>query len=128
MKVKSKKGATMVEAAMIFPLVIAAVAAVLCIVTGLYQSLSLQSSLHMALRNECGLASQTVYRQERMQDFRPEKDREGLRPVIRMEKEREYRINIIFKGHVTRTEKGRAYVIDEAELIRVLSFQREESD
>ncbi len=54
MKVKSKKGSTMVEASMIFPIVIAAVMAVLYIVIALYSSLSLQTSLHLALRKECG--------------------------------------------------------------------------
>jgi hypothetical protein len=128
MKIKSKKGATMVEAAMIFPLVIAAVVAVLYIVLSLYQSLSLQTSLHLALRKECGELSQTVYRQEAIKTFQSEKNWVGIRPVVRMEAEKEYRVNTLFKDHITRKEEGRYYVIDEAELIRTLSFQGEEAD
>jgi hypothetical protein len=126
MRIRSKKGTTMVEAAMIFPLVIAGVIAVLYIVIGMYQSLSLQSSLHLALRKECGERTQTVYRMEEMQDFKAETGRNGIRPVVKMKAEREYQIHIILQDRITRKEEGRSYLIDEPELIRILSFQEEE--
>lgn len=126
MEIRSKKGTTMVEAAMIFPLVIAAVAAVLYIVIGMYLSLSLQSSLHLALRKECGVLSQTVMRQDEIKEFEAEKGWSGIRPVLRMAEKKEYQINIVFKDKIVREEKGRAYLIDEAELIRILSFQEED--
>jgi hypothetical protein len=127
MNTRSRKGAAMVEAAIIFPLVIAAVAAVIYIVTGLYESLSLQSSLHLALRKECGALSETVYRQETTENFQPERIRIGLRNAVRMEEEREYQINILFKDRITRKEQGRSYLINEPELIRILSFQEEKA-
>ncbi|HVI42564.1 MAG TPA: hypothetical protein VM577_18070 [Anaerovoracaceae bacterium] len=117
----------MVEASMIFPLVIAGVMAVLYIVISLYLSLSLQTSLHLALRKDSGELSQTVYRLEEVKNFQSEIDRVGIRSVVIMEEEREYKINTLFKGSVTRKEEGRSYVIDEAELIRVLSLKGEES-
>jgi hypothetical protein len=126
MRIRSKKGTTMVEAAMIFPLVIAGVIAVLYIVIGMYQSLSLQSSLHLALRKECGERTQTVYRMEEMQDFKAETGRNGIRPVVKMKAEREYQIHIILQNRITRKEEGRSYLINETELIRILSFQEEE--
>ena len=126
MKIKSKKGTTMVEAAMIFPLVIAAVVAVLYIVIGMYQSLTLQSSIHIALRKECGELSQTAYREEEIKSYPVEKDRLGIRPILRMEQEREYQINTLFRGKVVRKEEGRYYLIDEPELIRILSIQGDE--
>ena len=122
MKMNSKKGAAMVEAAMIFPLVIAAVAAVICIVVGMYQSLYQDASIHMALRNECGLSAETFYRRDTIADYKPIKDKVGIRPVIRMEKEKEYRISILFKDTVTHKDKGRSYEIDEADMIRVRSL------
>ncbi len=112
---------------MIFPLVIAGVAAVIYIVIGMYLSLSLQSSLHLALRNECGELSKTEYRLDEIKDFKAETDRKGIRTVVRMEEEREYQINILFKDRITRKEEGRSYLIDEPELIRILSFQEDES-
>lgn len=117
----------MVEAAMIFPLVFACVIAVIYIIINLYLALTLQTSLHLALRKESGELSQTVYRQEEMNDYEWEKDRVGIRAVIRMEEAAEYRINTLFKSRIIRIEKGRAYIIDEAELIRILSLKREES-
>ena len=112
---------------MIFPLVIACVMAVIYIIINLYLALTLQTSLHLALRKACGEFSQTVLRQEEMKDYQWEKDRVGLRPVIRMEEAAEYRINTIFKSRITRIEEGRSYVIDEAELIRIRSLKEEES-
>ncbi len=112
---------------MIFPLVAAGVAAVLYIVIGMYLSLSLQSSLHLALRNECGVQSETVYRLDEIKEFQAETYRKGIRPIIRMEEEREYRINTLFKDNITRKEEGRSYLIDEPEWIRILTFQEEET-
>lgn len=116
----------MVEAAMIFPLVIAGVMAVIYIVINLYSSLSLQSSLHIALRNECGEIAQTVYRLENSLSYKVEKDWIGLRPILRMEEEREYRIKTIFHERVMRREVGRSYLINEAEMIRIMYFKRKE--
>lgn len=128
MKIRSKKGTTMVEAAMIFPLVIAAVVAVLYIVINLYQSLSLQSSLHLALRKECGERSRTVYRLDEIKEYPAKTDQIGIRPVIKIEQEREYRINTFFKDSIMRKEDGRSYLVDEQELIRIFSFQEEETN
>jgi len=112
---------------MIFPLVIACVMAVIYIIINLYLALTLQTSLHLALRKECGEFSQTVLRQEEMKEYQWEKDLAGIRPIIRMEEVGEYRINIVFKNRITRIEKGRSYIVDEAELIRILALKREES-
>ena len=109
---------------MIFPLVIAAVMAVIYIVMGLYLSLSLQTSLHLALRKECGESSKTVMRLEEYQQYPIEKDKINLRTVLIMEEEREYRIKGIYSNKISRKEYGRAYVIDEAEIVRLRSIIR----
>jgi|GEM_PF-2374069 len=122
----NKKGSVMAEAAMIFPLVIAGVMAVIYIVINLYLSLLLQTSLHTALRKECGEHTQTVIRLETVQDsprrFQKSLDWDGIIPMIRMEQEREYRIRSIFADRVTKKEEGRSYAIDEAETDRILSI------
>ena len=60
----NKQGTTMVEAAIIFPLVIAAVFTVIYIMINLYSHTTLQSSLHIELRGaeglETGLTSRTL--------------------------------------------------------------------
>lgn len=110
---------------MIFPLVIAGVMAVLYIVIGMYLSLSLQTSLHLALRKESGEFSQTVYRLYEIKEFPFEMSKSGLRPILMMEEEREYRGNKLFNQNIYRKEKGRAYLIDEAEIIRIFSLAKE---
>lgn len=112
---------------MIVPLVIAGVIAVLYIVINMYSALSLQASLHLALRRECGELSETVYRQETGKDFPVQMDRAGIRPVLTAEQEREYELNTLFYHRTTRKEAARAYVLDEAELIRILSLFEGES-
>ncbi|MDD2190496.1 MAG: hypothetical protein PHV71_07535 [Eubacteriales bacterium] len=125
MRIHNKKGSAIVEATMIFPLVITAVIAVLYIIVGLYLSLSLQSSLHIAIRNECGELSETVYRMEEYKEYAYQKDKLGLRQIILIDETQEYRIRGLFADKVVREEKGRGYVIDEAELIRMLCLAKE---
>lgn len=112
---------------MIFPLVITSVAALIYIVINLYLALMLQTSIHLSLRNECGESSQTVYRQEVTNDYQWKKEWIGLRPAIKMEEVREYRIESLFKSRLKRIEEGSAYVVDEDELIRIRSLSGEES-
>jgi hypothetical protein len=44
-----------------------------------------------------------------------------------MEQEREYHMNAPFEETAVRKEEGRAYLIDEPELIRFLSFKENET-
>ncbi|MEL7654601.1 MAG: hypothetical protein AAGU75_01690 [Bacillota bacterium] len=123
----SKKGTTLVEASLIFPLVIAAVIAVLYIIIGLYLSLSIQTSLHLSLRKECGEISQTVLRLEDYKDYPFEKDRINFRSALVIEEEKEYQIKGIFSNRIKRKEFGRSYIIDEAEIVRLRSILKGES-
>ncbi|MBR0596367.1 TadE family protein [Sinanaerobacter chloroacetimidivorans] len=125
MKLKTKKGAALVEASMIFPLVIAGVMAVLYIVIGLYSALSLQSNLHIALRQEAGKRSETVCRENEVNVYDMEESKIGLRTIISMEEKRNYRTSSLFNNKVSRTEKGQSYVIDEADLVRKIAIGKE---
>lgn len=116
----------MVEAALIFPLVLAAVMAVIYIVISLYTSLSLQCSLHLSLRSQCGALSKTVYRIEETKEFQSERDWWGIRPILRMEEEKEHRINTLFQMRVIQREVCRSYIINEAEIRRLLDFREKE--
>jgi hypothetical protein len=109
---------------MILPLVIAAVMAVIYIVISLYLSLSLQTSLHLALRKESGELAKTVYRTTgTIREFRSSEELVKGRLAILMEEEREYQVKSLFANRVVRKEMGRSYVLDEAELDRMLSFK-----
>jgi len=118
----------MVEAAMIFPIVVAAVMAVLYILIGMFSSLSLQSSIHLALRNECGQSTQTVYRLEEFNEFTYEKDTNSLRSILSIEEKKEYEIKGIFKSKTNRTENGREYLVNEADIIRLRNVVKESEE
>ena len=126
MNAKSRKGTAMVEASIVFPLVICAVVALIYITVNLYLSLSFQTSLHMALRNECGEQTETVCRPAaEPKDYTYHDERYGLRLAILGEDAHEYRMEGLFKKRTYRTETGRAYLLDEAELLRIANGIKE---
>lgn len=108
----------MVEASMIFPLVIAGVIAVIYIIMGLYNSMALQTALHLSLRDQCGQLSDTIYREESFKPYEVSQDFYQLRPILAIEETQEHKTSKIFTQRIQRTEKGRSYVIDEAEFVR----------
>ena len=122
---KNKKGTTIVEASIIFPLVIAAVMAVLYIVIGLYTSLSLQTSLHLALRKQCGEDTQIVYRLDEIRAFDTVKVNLNKRSALSGEETREYRIRGIFADRITREESGSFYLVDDTKIVRLRSIIKE---
>lgn len=125
MKFTSKKGSTIVEASMIFPLVIAGVIAVLYIIIGVFCSLSLQCSIHMALKNETGQITETIIRNQETHEYEMEQALVGIHPIISIEEYKEYEISKLFTNKIERIEKGRSYIIDEAELIRRVTLAKE---
>jgi len=125
MKLKSKNGATIVEASMIFPLVIAGVIAVLYIIIGLFSSLALQCSIHMTLKNEAGQISETVNRREETREYEMERGMVGIHPIISIVESKEYKTSKLFEKKIKRVEIGRSYIIDEAELIRRVTLAKE---
>lgn len=118
--IKNRKGSVIVEAAIYFPLVIAAVISVLYITIGLYQSVALQTSIHLALRQAVGEASGTVIRAERVTVFEQEEQRIGLRKTFSITEEKTYAIDTIFRKELTKQETGRSYVIDEVGMLRII--------
>lgn len=120
--ISKNKGTAIVEAVIVYPLIIASVAAVLTITTGLYHSVLIQTTLHMELRRECGLTVETISREDQTAAFQAEKSSIGLRPVLTMEESKVYQLKPFFRNRVTKTESGRSYLIDEAELVRIKSL------
>lgn len=121
----NKKGATLVEASLIFPLVIAAVMAVIYIIILIYESFSLQSSLHLFLRDQSSQLSDTIYREEELRNYEINHEFHSFRPIITGEEVQKYKAGNLIINEIMRTEKGRFYVIDEAEFIRKASLIKE---
>jgi hypothetical protein len=131
-----KRGTAMVEAAVVFPLVIASVAAIVYLMINLYSFTALRASLHIALRAEADaetglteavIADGRVYDRYRLAAERrgisPEHRREGLlHPYVAAEEDKRYAGNAMIRGGVTRTHFGRFYVLNEAGVVRNLSL------
>lgn len=125
MKLKSRKGSAMVEATMIFSLTIVAVMAVLYIIMGLFVSLQVQTDLHLDIRNQAGILSKTVEREETIIDTEVDRGYVDLRPIIKGEKRKTHGKNSLILKDIEKTEKGRAYVIRETELVRRVNLAKE---
>ena len=119
---KNHKGSVIVEASIYFPLVIAAVISVLYMAIGLYQSVILQTSIHMALREAVGERSGTVIRTDEFMDFNLVDQGVGLRKTISISEEKTDTIDTLFRNELTKNVCGRSFVIDEVGMLRILSF------
>jgi hypothetical protein len=131
-----KRGTAMVEAAVVFPLVIAAVMAVIYLMINLYSFTALRASLHVALRAEADaetglceavIADGRVYDRYRLAAERrgisPTHHRKGLlNPYVAAEADKSYGGNAMIRGSVTRKHFGRCYVLDEVGIVRNLSL------
>lgn len=116
----------MVEAAIVFPLVIGAVIAVIYITLGLYSALSLQTSIHLSLRQETGVQSDTIERGQTVKAYEYQrKNSFGKHAVLLMKEQQVVKMKGLFRASVRRQENGSAYVIDEAELVRGKSAIKE---
>lgn len=130
-KKTNKKGATMVEAAMIFPLVTAAVMALIYLCVNLYTVTVLQSAVHIALRKEAGIRSgltrtelTDAYARDKYRakaeraEFKIEGPEHLWNPYLQAFVTKEYAGNAMATGKVKRKSGGRFYVIDEAATVR----------
>jgi hypothetical protein len=133
-----KRGTAMVEAAIVFPLAIAAVMATVYLMINLYSFTALRSHLHIALRAEAdaetGLTEAIVtdgrvYDRYRLAAERrgisSERRRSGLiNPYAVAEDVKSYKGNAMIKGGVTRTHFGRYYILDEVSVLRNLTLAK----
>jgi hypothetical protein len=132
----NKRGTAMVEAAIVFPLVIASVMAVIYLLINLYSFTALRSALHVALRAEAGadtglteasIVDGRVYDRYRLAAERRgisfERERKNLiNPYVSAEEFKTYTGNGMIEGGVTREHYGRWYILDEVSVIRNLAL------
>ncbi|MDR3294807.1 MAG: hypothetical protein LBT26_03110 [Clostridiales Family XIII bacterium] len=127
----SKRGTAMVEAAIIFPLMIAAVMAVIYLMVNLYSLTALQASLHTTLRAQAGAhtgLTENTYADGRVRDrYRQAAERRGpqteehkavLSPYLSVETSKTYSANALAARAVQRRSFGRYYVLDEVKSVQ----------
>ncbi|MDR2296448.1 MAG: hypothetical protein LBD95_06570 [Clostridiales Family XIII bacterium] len=135
---RSKRGTAMVEAAIVFPLVIAAVMAIIYLMINLYGFTALRSSLHVMLRaeadTETGLTQVTIADGRVYDRYRLAAERRGIsaehgrkdliNPYVAATEIKSYKGNAMIADGVTRTHFGRFYVLDEVGILRKLALAR----
>jgi hypothetical protein len=135
--VGDERGSAMVEAAIVLPLVLASVMAVVYLMLNLYSFTALRSSLHVSLRAEAN--AETDLTEARVVDGRVydryriaaerrgisfARDRKGLAPYAEAEEFKRYAGNGMISGDVRKRHFGRYYILDEADAVRKLSLAR----
>ena len=119
-KVNSKRGGTIAEAAVVFPVVIIVVLTVIYILIVLYTEASTAARDHLALRKESGIRTETVGREDGFTNIMPE-DKFGRVPFQKTAE--------IFEGpklpdRLLFTDRSSVYVIDEAAYIRRIDLSK----
>lgn len=117
----NKKGTTMVEAAVVFPLVILVIMAVIYILIFLFQQAETQSKMHIALRKESGILSKTVVYQMRIDEKYPiyKKSKQ-----VCFQGELHFRKRGILKS-LDKPISAYGYIVDEREYVRYLDLVKQ---
>ena len=114
-RARSKKGSLIAEAAIIFPVIILSMMAVISILIRMYMMTSESVHDHLALRLEAGVRTETVFREEGYSRLVPE-DRFGRsafsKEVAAVDAGKLYD-NYIF------TDESRCYLINEVRYVRL---------
>ncbi|MBN7772675.1 hypothetical protein [Clostridium aminobutyricum] len=134
----NKKGSTMIEAALIYPMILAAMMAVIYILISMYSATSVKANLHTCLREEILTRTETGERIELEHSFMPS-DKYSMaafnRKITVMEEEKimysilsgsmshTYKGNALLKG-VDKFQEGNLYQIDEKDYIRKVDLIR----
>lgn len=121
--VKSKKGSSMVEAAVIFPLVILAVMAVIFILVFLFQEVTYNSRIHVALNATMGSETETVETYKNVPaGIKPYKSVHGIGECYYAESGLTFQKRGLLNKSFTKTLEGRVYSVDEKKFIRYTDF------
>ncbi len=125
----------MVDAAIVMPLVILAVMAMIYLLINIYSTVSLQSHMHLLLREESGLKSGMVeyeiqddYKRDKIRrkaesariDIREKRD--VLSKYLEANKLSEYTANMLIKNSPEIKSYGRSFIYNESDIVRFKSI------
>lgn len=138
----NKKGATMVEAALIYPMILAATMAVIYILISLYSATSIRAHIYTFLRAESLSITETgeqAHLKNNALVFSDKYSSAAFRSKISITKEKHLlystlngSVNHTYKGNAmllskTKMQYGKLYVIDEKEYIRKIDLIKYEA-
>lgn len=127
-RLNNSKGTTMVEAAIILPLVILSVMALIYLLINIYSTVALQSHMHLLIREESSVKSGTS-RYEITDGYKRDKIRRKAESTnidlvtsltqVSAQKEVVYKRNMIIKKSPKVGSYGRSYINRESEIARL---------
>ncbi len=121
-KRNNRKGSVMVEAALIFPLIIGAVLLIIYITMWYYQELYEQSKIHLSIRKESGEQSETILRMEEEKHYPTTKGTRNFFPTLISKHQISGQSPGLFSQHFMSNAYGEVYVVDDTMLVRVHCF------
>lgn len=119
----NKKGSTIVEAAVVFPLVIMTVVATIFILTFMFNEVASQAKMQVAVNAKMGQETKTVYTYKNVPtSIKPYSGQNGfISCYIADEKLKFKRTGILSKSFVKKKESS-AYEVNEKKYIRYVDF------
>lgn len=120
---KNKKGSSMVEAALVFPMVVLTVMAVIFILVFMFQQVACNARLHLALNATMGRETGTVetYRNTPV-NVKPYKAFHAISECYYAESGLQFRKKGVLLNSFTKTLESRVYSVDEKKFIRYTDF------
>ena len=119
--IHDKKGGTIVEAAVVLPVVSLAVVAVIFILSAMFQQVSADAAIHVALNEAAGRDSDTVKVLDHVAD---DIDKYSSGNIYYGEKQLFFRKGGLLTKRYSRTVQSRTYIVDEKKYIRYADFFR----
>lgn len=138
----NKQGMMMVEASIIYPIIVGSMVALICIVISIYMAGTLKAGMNYELRSmamqEGNTGASNIAMKNNFFDkyaqagfsenIQTWKGHIGLEKVIYGKVDKEYFMRGIFKKSTRREHKSRVYVIDEGEHIRRIDMLKYETE
>ena len=120
-KLREENGSTIVEAAMVMPLLIISLIAIVITIVFLVESLFMQSNIHLYLQEKAGIKSETRIIKS-VESFNETEDRRNMVKVLSVNKTNYMKGGYLLPRTLRDDFDADAYVINEKKIIRYKDF------
>ena len=118
----NRKGGAMIEAAVVLPLVILSIFAIIGILMFLFEEAAAQADLHGAIRFDAGKQTGTYHGLTRSQKVLAERGFCGVFPVVEGTSSVVFEGAEILPGPIRKPLQGHIYIVDERKYVRYVDF------
>jgi hypothetical protein len=118
----NRKGGAMIEAALVLPLVILSIFAIIGILMFLFEEAAAQADLHGGIRFDAGKQTGTYHGWTRSQKVVAERGFRGVYPVVEGTSSVVFEGAKILPGPVKKPLQAHIYIVDERKYIRYVDF------